>query len=205
MGANKAFTFNNVRFLFPAILQPKAKYGGVGQEYGVVAIIKKDDKAQINRFKATYDELVAAEFKTPPGNLRPFIGMSDKAVLKDGDDKFSQSPIDKRANYESYRGCMFINLAIDVEKGKIGAVDIDQQPIISTDQLPSGTYGHIVCECSAYRSPSYGPQFTITPRLVQVIDASQPLGAPRMSQEDALSQLPGTPAVGGTPDVNDVL
>jgi hypothetical protein len=205
MGANKAFTFNNVRFLFPAIVQPKAKYGGVGQEYGVVALIRKDDAAQISRFKAVYDELVAAEFKTAPGNLRPFTGQSDKAVLKDGDDKYATSPADKRANYEAYRGCMFINLAIDAEQGKIGAVDADQQEIISADQIPSGTFGHIVCECSCYRSPSYGPQFTVKPRLVQVIDISQPLGAPRMSKEDALRHLPnGGGSIGG-PDINDLI
>lgn len=203
MGASKAFTFNNVRFMFPAIIKSKAKYGGVGQEFGVVALIPKSDVAQISRFKATYDELVAAEFKTAPGNLRPFTGQSDKAVLKDGDAKYSASPIDKRANYDAYRGHMFINLAIDAEQGKIGAVDADQNDIISVDQIPNGTYGHIVCECSAYKSPNYGPQFSVKPRLVQAVDISQPLGAPRMSKEDALGQLPGGAVAG--PDINDII
>jgi hypothetical protein len=205
MGVTKAFTFNNVRFIFPAIIKPKPKYGGVGQEYGLVALIRKDDSAQINRFKALYDELIAAEFKTAPGNIRPFSGLSDKAVLKDGDDKYASAAPDKRANYEPYRGHMFINLAIDAEQGKIAAVDDQQQDILSADELPSGTYGHVVAECSAYRSPSYGPQFSVKPRLVQAIDTSQPLGAPRMSSEDAKSYLPGNNGTAGGPDINEII
>lgn len=197
MGANANFTFTNVRLLYPKVLKSVPKYSGIGEEFAVVALIPKSDTAQIQRFKDVYDRLVATEFKAQPGNLRPFIGQSDKSVLKDGDDKHASALPEKRPNYEPYKGHMFINLSIDASEGRIEAVDLDQNPIISAEQFPSGSYGHIVAECSAYRSPKYGPQFSIRPRLVQVTDTSEPIGAPRMSTEDALSQLPGAGGGGG--------
>ncbi len=98
------------------------------------------------------------------------------------------------AKREVFRGNYYMNLAIDVNRGRVDAVDANQQPIISADQLPSGSYGHVVAECSCYKSPKFGPNFTVQPRLVQVLDISQPIGAVRMDVETACSLLPGAGA-----------
>jgi len=211
MGANKPFTFNNVRLVFPKLIRPGRNYSQTGDEYAVVALIPKTDTAQIERFRAVYNELATAEFGSIPGNLRPFTGQSDKSVLKDGDDKYRFANPDKKAYYTAYQGNMFINLALDVTKGKIEVVDMDQNPVISEDQVPGGSFGHIVAECSSYKSPKFGPQFSVKPRLVQVTDISQPLGDPGMDVDTALGLLPGTappaaaPAAPAATDVNDLL
>ena len=190
--ANKHFTFQNVRFLYPAILRPKTTYAGDGEEYSVVMLISKNDKPQLKRFINHYNELVATEFKTKPANLRLPIGSSmQKAVLKDGDEKYNSVDIDKKPNYEAYQGHYFANLSLNVTQGKVEAVDIDRQPIISTEQFPSGAKGHIVVECSAYKSSKFGPQFSVRPVLIQVTDISEPIGTPRLSADEAMKLLPG--------------
>jgi len=192
--ATKHFVFQNIRILFPAILRPKNNYAGTGEEYGFVMLIPKDDKAQLLRFKKTYEELIKEEFGDKPVRIRPVYGKSiEKAVLKDGDDKYVTTDLDKRPNYEAYKGNLFCNLAVDATVGKIEAVDFDRQPIMSTDQMPSGSYGNAIVECSCYNSPKFGPQFSVRPVLVQVTDISNPIGKPTLSVDEALSMLPGAP------------
>ncbi len=189
---NKHFTFQNIRILYPAILRPKTKYSGDGEEYGFVMLVPKKDRPQLKRFLEHYNSMVKEEFGKQPAGLRPAIGKPmEKAVLKDGDDKYNSVDIDKRPNYEAYQGHYFCNLSIDATTGKIDAIDIDNQPILSQEQIPSGAYGHVVCECSCYRSPKWGAQFSVRPVLIQVTDISEPLGAPRLSAEDAAKLLPG--------------
>ena len=189
---NKHFVFQDVRMLYPAIVRPKAKYGGDGEEYSLVMLVPKSNKKLLKKFLAHYNSMVNEEFGKKPAGLRPAIGKPmEKAVLKDGDDKYNSVEIDKRPNYEAYQGNYFCNLSIDATVGKIEAIDADRQPIMAQEQIPSGAYGHVVCECSTYKSPKWGPQFTVKPILVQVTDISEPLGVPRLSAEDAAKLLPG--------------
>ena len=189
---NKTFVFQNVRLIYPAIVRPKAKFGGDGDEYSFVMLVKKSDKPQLKRFHDLYLEMVKEEFGSKPAGLRPDIGQPmEKAVLKDGDVKYNSVDVDKRPQYEAYRDCYYANMAIDATAGKIEAIDLDRNPILSQDQIPSGAYAHVVAECSCYKSPKWGPQFSVRPILVQVTDISDPLGAPRMSAEDAAKLLPG--------------
>ena len=189
--ASKAFTFTNVRFLFPSVLRPKPTFAGDGEQYSVVILIPKTDTAQINRFVKFYNDLIKSEFGAKPAGLRPPVGDPlEKAVLKDGDKKYASVDIDKRPNYEPYQGHYYANLSIDALRGKIEAVDIDRQPILSEDQFPNGSYGHIVTECSAYKSPKFGPQFTVRPVLIQVTDTSQPFGPSGMDANTAMNYLP---------------
>ena len=189
---NKTFVFQNVRLIYPAIVRPKAKFNGDGDEYSFVMLIRKDDKSQLKRFHDLYTEMVAEEFGKKPAGLRPDIGQPmEKAVLKDGDIKYNSVDIDKRPQYEAYRDHYYANMAIDATAGKIEAIDLDRNPILSQDQIPSGAYGHVVAECSCYKSPKWGPQYSVRPILVQVTDISDPIGAPRMSAEDAAKLLPG--------------
>ena len=190
--SNSHMTFTGVRFLYPAILQPKPKYNGQGEEYSVVMLVPKNDQAQIKRFVDKYNQLVTQEFKgKKPTNLRPAIGLPmAKAVLKDGDAKYDEVDLDKKPNYEPYRGHYYANLSIDVMRGSVEAVDLDKNPLISMEQFPSGARGHIVCEMSCYRSQKFGPQFSLKPVLIQVTDISDPIGPPRLSTEAAMDLLP---------------
>ena len=189
---NKHFVFQDIRILYPAIVRPKSKYGGDGEEYGFVMLVPKSNKANLKKFVELYNEMIKEEFGKKPAGLRPPIGKPmEKAVLKDGDEKYNSVDIDKRPNYEAYQGHYFCNLSIDATVGKIEAVDADRQPVMAQEQIPSGAYGHVVCECSTYKSPKWGPQFTVRPILVQVTDISQPLGVPRLSADDAAKLLPG--------------
>jgi hypothetical protein len=198
MGANENFVFQNVRILYPNVVKPGKNYAGDGDEYSLVILIPKTDTQQAGRLQATYQRLATIEFKTIPGNLRPFLGTSaQKAVLKDGDEYYNYAEAEKKAMREPYVGHYYLTVKIPVDRGRIDAVDANQNPIISADQIPSGSYGHVVCECSAYKSPKFGPNFSITPRLVQVTDISKPLGPARMDVETACSLLPG----GVTPQV----
>lgn len=205
---NKTFVFQNIRILYPAIIQPKAKFNGVGEEYSLVMLIPKTDKAQLKKFNIVYNAMVKEEFGTKPAGLRPAIGHpNEKAVLKDGSIKYQMVDIDKRPNYEAYKEHLYANLAVDTTRGKIDAVDIDKQPVLAVEQMPSGSYGHVVCELSAYKSQKWGPQFTVKPILVQVIDTSEPLGVPRLSAEDAAELLPdnGSTAGGDAMSVDDLI
>ena len=197
------FTFTAVRFLYPAILQPKPKYNGSGEEYSTVMLVPKKDKAQLKRFVEKYNNLVTQEFKgKKPTNLRPAVGLPiTKAVLKDGDAKYEEVEVDKKPNYVPYRNHYYANLSIDAMRGKVEAVDADKNPIVSMEQLPSGARGHIVCEMSCYRSPKFGPQFSLKPVLVQVTDISDPIGPPRLSTDDALELLPSEDQA----DLNELL
>ena len=192
MSAKDTFTFQNVRILYPALLRPKRTYAGDGEEYALVALIPKTDSLTVERFTEMYNKLAQVEFKTVPPNLRPIFGpKGSKALLKDGDEQYNTAEVAKRGNYEAYRGHLFVNLSIRVEDGKVSVVDANQNDIISADQAPSGSYGHVVVSASAYKSPKFGPQFSLRPLLVQIIDASQPLGTPSISIEDAKALLPG--------------
>jgi hypothetical protein len=189
--ANKHFTFMNIRILFPAILRSKPNFSGTGEEYSFVMLVPKKDKPQLKRFTDAYLTLINAEFKNKPAGMRPAIGQPhEKAVLKDGDTKFKNADVDRRPTYEPYKCHYYCTLSISADMGKIEAFDADRQPILSQDQLPSGAYGHAVVELSAYRSPKYGPQFTVRPAIVQVLDISNPVGPARLSAEDALNLLP---------------
>lgn len=191
MGTSKAFTFNNVRIVFPKLLKAGPKYGGVGEEYSTVALIPKADAAQIQRFQAVYNELANGEFGTIPGNLRAFMGNDQRAVLKDGDDKYNAAAPEKKGNYEAYRGHMVIQLSKDIADGRIQVIDLDRNDIISVDQAPAGSFAHIVVECSCYKSVKFGPQFSVRPQLVQIVDSSQPIVAVGMDKDTAMSMLPG--------------
>jgi hypothetical protein len=189
--ANKNFTFTGIRILYPAILRSKPNFSGNGEEYSYVMLVPKSDRIQLKRFKDAYLTLIHAEFKNKPAGIRPAIGLPhEKAVLKDGDAKYKATDIDRRPNYKPYKGHYYCTLAMSVDMGKIEAFDAEKQPILSQEQLPSGSYGNVVVELSAYRSPKYGPQFTIRPVIVQVIDISDPVGPARLSAEDALKLLP---------------
>jgi hypothetical protein len=189
---NKTFVFQNVRLLYPAIIRPKEKFGGNGEEYSFVMLVPKKDKVQLKRFHDLYTSMVKEEFGSKPAGIRPAIGLPmEKAVLKDGDNKYNSVDVDKRPNYEAYQDCYYANMSIDATVGKIEAIDLDRQPILQQDQIPSGAYAHVVAECSCYKSQKWGPQFSVRPILVQVTDISDPLGVPRMSAEDAAKLLPG--------------
>ena len=201
--SNSHFTFTAVRFLYPAILQPKIKYSGVGEEYSVVMLVPKIDRVQLKRFVEKYNELVTKEFKgKKPTNLRPAVGLPiTKAVLKDGDAKYEEATVDKKPNYAPYKGNYYANLSIDSTRGTVEAVDADKNRLLSVDQFPSGARGHIVCEMSCYRSPKFGAQFSLKPVLIQVTDLSDPIGPQRLSPEDAMDLLPGEDKA----DLNELL
>ncbi len=205
--ANSHFTFTAVRFLYPAILRPKPKYSGDGEEYSVVMLVPKDDQAQLKRFVDKYNKLVMDEFKgQKPTNLRPAVGLPiTKAVLKDGDAKYNEVDLDKKPNYVPYKGHYYANLAIDTIRGSVEAIDADKNPIISMEQFPSGARGHIVTEMSCYRSPKFGPQFSLKPVLIQVTDISEPIGPPRLSPDEAMGLLPGGAPPNDTPFTPDDL
>ena len=203
---NKHFTFTNVRFLYPNIITPKATFDGTGEEYSVVLLVNKNQKELLKKFVDTYKEMVIGEFKKPIPGLRPPIGLPlEKAVLKDGDAKYEATEIDKKPNYEPYKGHYYTNLAVNVTRGKVEAVDADRQPILSVDQFPSGARGHLVAQLSCYRSPKFGPQFSVKPVLIQVVDISEPIGPTGLSVDEALGLLPDSPGVGsvGSDTSND--
>lgn len=115
-----------VRFSYLHVFEPWSMDDGQEKKYTVSLLIKKDDKATLDKInkainaakefaKAKYGGKLPAKFKLP---------------LNDGDIE--------RPEDEAYAGCYFVNANC---KTKPGVVDRDCNPILDQDEIYSGCYG----------------------------------------------------------------
>jgi hypothetical protein len=123
--ATKVLT-GKVRFSYLHVFKPVAIVDGAEPKYSVCLLIKKSDKATLDKIRYAI-EAAKQQGKPVWGGKIP---TTLKLPLRDGDEE--------RGDQEEYKGCYFIN-ANSIQKP--GVVDRDRNDILDQSELYSGCYG----------------------------------------------------------------
>jgi len=132
MNPTKVVT-GKVRMSYVTILDPKVPMGGGKPKYSMSVIIRKSDKATVEKIK----NAVAAAYENDKAKLKgtgksvPALELL-KTPLRDGDMERPDDP--------DYAGCYFLNANSTT---KPGIVDANCQPIIERSEIYSGIYGRV--------------------------------------------------------------
>mgnify|MGYP000762837256 CR=1 FL=1 len=115
-----------VRFSYLHVFEPWAMEDGQEKKYTASLLIRKDDKATLDKINKAI-EAAKNLAKAKNGGKLP---AKFKLPLSDGD-------IDKPED-DAYAGCYYVNANC---KTKPGVVDKDCNPILDQDEIYSGCYG----------------------------------------------------------------
>lgn len=179
---NTNIVLTNVRIIFPQVFEPKKVNNDDPNEkakYSVVALIRKDDLANVQKIDTVIQQLIASRQDL-------FKGIPDpKNTKQDGDLPRSGGTMWG----EECRGCWVMNLK---SSRKPGLVDENLQPIMDRDAIYSGVYANLAISGFAYKRPtSRGISFGLN--HVMSLGIGERL-AGGVSVEEAFAGLAGTGA-----------
>lgn len=133
-----------VRFCYVNVFEPTAMNEGDTPKYNICILIKKDDKATIDKInKAIEAAKQAGKAKLADKNGK--IPSNLKLPLRDGDDE--------RADDPAFENCYFINAN---SNRKPSIVDRDLNPIMEKEEFYSGCYGRASINFYAFNVSSKG-------------------------------------------------
>lgn len=184
MKAN-TFTTNEVRLSYCHLLKPDAAPGSVAPCYSVVALIRKDDLATIEAYKAALQDALTYGIREKWGGVQPPVL---QGMLKDGDGVKS----DGTPYGPEYKGCYALACKTGVDYPP-EIVDQNLQPIVDPRMVYSGCYGRVNVTLIPYNNQSKGVKAVLN--CVQILRDGEPLGAGTVSAAEAF----GTPAAPTTP------
>jgi hypothetical protein len=155
---------------FVHLAEAVPNYNGDGEEKCLDILFPKG-KVDLKQLKTTYTEMCKYVFDISYCKNRPWSfkgkGKVDKAIIKDGDERYEESDPDSREIYEPYIGHYYMTVRRDCTKKDIfiPVVDRDQNPL-DEDDFKSGDFFRVVFEMSAYWQKKHGPQVSL--KLVRV-------------------------------------
>lgn len=150
--------------------KPKAAVAGGEEKYSLSAIIRKDDKATLEKIEAAIEKATkegVARFGSKFGKASSF-----RMPLRDGD-------MDKPDD-EAYKNSYFLNVN---SKTKPGLVDKDVNPILDPSEVYSGCYGRVSIVAFPYSvNGSTGISFAL--QNVQKLEDGDSLGGKARAEDD---------------------
>lgn len=152
------------------VSKPKAAVAGGEEKYSLSAIIRKDDKATLEKVESAIEKATkegVARFGSKFGKSPSF-----RMPLRDGD---TDKPDDA-----AYKDSYFLNVN---SKTKPGLVDKDVNPILDPSEVYSGCYGRVSIVAFPYSvNGSTGISFAL--QNVQKLEDGDSLGGKARAEDD---------------------
>jgi hypothetical protein len=151
-----AVRLNNVRLAFPALWEPKAFAGNEGAaKFGASLLIKKTDKAQVDKVKQVMMEVAHAKWNDKAKSILELLMSQGRTCLRDGDQK---------SEYDGFDGCVYLSTSAAAKPLIIGQ---DKQPLEQSSGLPyAGSFVNASVEIWA-QDNKFGKRINATLRGVQ--------------------------------------
>ena len=156
-------TTGKVRASFVNVFEPRMNELSGKEEYSMMLILPKSDKATVSAINAAAKAAAMAKFqgKIPKNARHP---------LRDGDDLDS---LPDSLDPDVVEGCYFFN--VKSTRYQPGVVDQKLQPVIDEKDFMSGDYCHVSLNAYAY-SQKGNQGVSLGLRNVQVVAKGEPLG-----------------------------
>lgn len=163
-------TTGKVRFCYEHVFEPSAMNEGDEPKYSVCILIRKEDKATVDKIKKAIEAAKEAG-KSIIADKNGKIPATLKTPLRDGDEE--------RSDDEAFAGCFFINAN---SNRKPAIVNKDLEPIMEKSEFYSGCYGRASINFYAYNVNSKGIAAGLN--NLQKLEDGEPLAGGSSPEDD---------------------
>lgn len=163
-------TTGKVRFCYEHVFEPSAMNEGDEPKYSVCILIRKEDKATVDKIKKAI-EAAKEVGKSIIADKNGKIPATLKTPLRDGDEE--------RSDDEAFAGCFFINAN---SNRKPAIVNKDLEPIMEKSEFYSGCYGRASINFYAYNVNSKGIAAGLN--NLQKLEDGEPLAGGSTPEDD---------------------
>lgn len=163
-------TTGKVRFCYEHVFEPSAMNEGDEPKYSVCILIRKEDKATVDKIKKAIEAAKEAG-KSIIADKNGKIPATIKTPLRDGDEE--------RSDDEAFAGCFFINAN---SNRKPAIVNKDLEPIMEKSEFYSGCFGRASINFYAYNVNSKGIAAGLN--NLQKLEDGEPLAGGSSPEDD---------------------